>query len=319
MSGVRHLVSDTWCLTPIVLVLVGLPIQAQAAQITGGLSREARMYREEGLKAQQAGEIHDAIAKYQKALLLDPRYATAYNDLGISYEALGQLPEAKQAYLQCLDIDPHYVSAYANLAMLHERQGDFGTALVYWQRRAEMGNRKDPWTNKANERIAELMSQRAPGELTPLTAEQAAPAPVSGRSSLELPAPRPIEPSPQLRKSSTELQIDVGRLSHELAKSYYDLGVAYTELKAYPKAVSAFEKSLAFNPLHAQAHAHLGLLYKHVQNNPDKARQHLETYLHLNPNARDREELEALIAFLQRAQPPLHPAKMPDDSAWGFQ
>lgn len=109
---------------------------------------------------------------------------------------------------------------------------------------------------------------------------------------------------------------DVGRLTQELSNTYFDLGVACTELKAYPNAINAFEKSLALNPLNAQAHAHLGLLYKHVQNDPEKASQHLQAYLQLNPNADDRQELEALIALLQRTQPSR--TSSTPTSAWGL-
>lgn len=313
--------TSLWKCLALLLLLLAWAGPACAGELpAGGLSQEARAYREDGLKAQQSGDVHNAIAKYQKAVLLDPSYATAYNDLGISHEALGQLPEAKQAYLHCLDIDPQYVSAYTNLAMLHERQGDFGTALVYWQRRAEMGTPSDPWTGKAKERIAELMSKRSTEELTPLAAEQTSAGSSPARRSLELPAaPRQVQPGASLRKSSAELEIDVGRLSQELGKTYYDLGVAYTKLKAYPKAVAAFERALAHDPMHAQSHAHLGLLYKHVQNDPQKASRHLQTYLQLTPNATDREELEALIALLQRTQVPQHRPAMPDGSAWGLQ
>lgn len=259
----------------------------------GGLSGEARAYRDEGLKAQQAGELHDAIAKYQKALLLDPAYATAYNDLGVSFEALGQLEQAKRAYLQCLDVNRRYPSAYANLAMLHERQGDFDTALMYWQRRAELGSADDPWTAKAKQRIGELLTKRPTEAVTVFSPEQ---------SSLPPAPPKPAPALLEIRKSSAELEIDVSRLTRELSTVYFDLGVAYTELQAYPKAIEAYEKAVALDPLHAQAHAHLGLLYKHVRNDADKATGHLQTYLQLNPQAKDREELESLLALMQRTQ-----------------
>ena len=96
---------------------------------------------------------------------------------------------------------------------------------------------------------------------------------------------------------------EVGRLTNELAETYYDLGVAYTELRAYSKAIDAYEKSVALNPASGQAYAHLGLLYKQVRHDPDKASRHLHTYLRLNPHAADREELEALLALMQRDQP----------------
>ena len=214
----------------------------------GSLAREACLYRQEGYEAQRAGDMDEAIANYQKAILLDPAYATAYNDLGVSYETLGQLERAKQAYTQCLKINPRHASASVNLARLSEQQGTFDGAL---------------------------------------------------RSRASLPTTR----ASPLSNSDPELESEVGRLTNELAKTYYDLGVAYTELRAYPKAIDAYEKSVALDPASPQAHAHLGLLYKQVRNDPDRASRHLHTYLRLNPHAADREELEALLALMQRDQP----------------
>ena len=210
-------------------------------------------------------------------------YATAYNNLGMSYEMLGQPERAKEAYRQCLQINPRHPHAYVNLALLSERQGKFDDALAYWQRRAELGDPKDPWTQEAQKRAAELTRHRL----------------VASRSRTSL----PTSPAPPLSKSHPELQTEAERLTGELAKAYCNLGVPYTELRVYPKAIDAYEKSLALNPALPQAHAHLGLLYKQVRNDPDKASQHLQTYLRLNPHAADREELEALLALMQRDRP----------------
>lgn len=145
---------------------------------------------------------------------------------------------------------------------------------------------------------------------------QPPPAPASDASEQPLVAlpPVPALPQPSIAQQPM-FWPDMSRLTQALAKVHFDLGVAYTELKAYPKAIAAFEKTLTFNPKHAQAHAHLGLLYKHVQNDPERASRHLQAYLQLNPNADDREELEALIALLQRTQPS-RASTPPPAAAW---
>jgi len=47
---------------------------------------EARLARRQGLKAQQAGQLDEAIIIYKKAITLDPLYVEPYNDLGVVYE-----------------------------------------------------------------------------------------------------------------------------------------------------------------------------------------------------------------------------------------
>ena len=90
------------------------------------------------------------------------------------------------------------------------------------------------------------------------------------------------------------------KFQDEQAKLYADLGVVYTQLKAYSQAIEAYEKSLTLEPANAQVHYHLGLLYKYVRNDVEKASQHLHTYLQMSPNATDRKQLEALLGLMQR-------------------
>ena len=54
------------------------------------MSNEALVYRENGYRAQNIGDIDSAITWYQKACELDSNYAIPHNDLGILYEAKGR-------------------------------------------------------------------------------------------------------------------------------------------------------------------------------------------------------------------------------------
>ncbi|MDP3723228.1 MAG: tetratricopeptide repeat protein [Candidatus Omnitrophota bacterium] len=84
---------------------------------------------------------------------------------------------------------------------------------------------------------------------------------------------------------------------------YHELGVAYTQLQAYTKAIEAFEKALRLNPDNPQTHYHLGLLYKQARKDLQKASHHLRTYLQLSPQASDRKQLEVLLTLMQRERP----------------
>ncbi|HYV93628.1 MAG TPA: tetratricopeptide repeat protein [Chitinophagales bacterium] len=46
---------------------------------------------------------------------------------------------------------------------------------------------------------------------------------------------------------------------------YYNLGIAYRNLKKYPEAVNSFQKSIEINPFHAGSHLMLGLMYLQAQ------------------------------------------------------
>ena len=128
------------------------------------LREEAYTYRAEGYDAQQRGDKANALALYQKAAQLDPSYAAPNNDLGILFEEQGRLEEAERAYQQALRVDPNYLEAHANLAMLYERMGNKELATYHWLKRYEGGDPYDPWTIRAEERLAALgVLEKYPG------------------------------------------------------------------------------------------------------------------------------------------------------------
>ena len=128
------------------------------------LRDEAYTYRAEGYDAQQRGDRATALALYQKAAQLDPTYAAPHNDIGILMEEQGRMEEAERAYQQALRIDPNYLEAHANLAMLYERLGNKELAIYHWLKRYQGGDPYDPWTVRAEERLAALgVLEKYPG------------------------------------------------------------------------------------------------------------------------------------------------------------
>jgi len=120
------------------------------------LQREARAYRVQGIEQQRLGNLDTAMSLYQKSITLDPAYAVPYNDLGILYEANGEVDRAEKSYLKAVMIDPNYASAYSNLACFYENKRDLNKASSYWQKRVELGDPNDPWTEKARQRLKDI-------------------------------------------------------------------------------------------------------------------------------------------------------------------
>jgi tetratricopeptide (TPR) repeat protein len=123
--------------------------------------KQARAYREQGVKLQKEGNISGAITSYQKALLLDPNYVVLYNDVGIMLEAKGEIEQAKDMYLKAIEIAPNYPNSYTNLALLCEGQKDYANAIVYWIKRVTLGDPEDPWTEVARDRLQAIVRASA--------------------------------------------------------------------------------------------------------------------------------------------------------------
>lgn len=118
--------------------------------------QQAKEYRALGLEYQQAGNLNEALAFYQKSIGVYANYAVAYNDIGVVYEALGSLPLAEDNYLKSIKVDPKYASAYTNLALFYEGQRNLEKAQYYWSKRVEVGDPLDPWTQKAVSRLRDI-------------------------------------------------------------------------------------------------------------------------------------------------------------------
>ncbi len=118
---------------------------------------QARMYREAGMKMQQAGDLERALSYYQKAVELDPQLAAVHNDVGVLYEAMGKTDQAEESYRKALKINPAYASAYTNLALLYESKRDLKQAGLCWQQRAQLGPAGDPWAEKAQQRLHDIL------------------------------------------------------------------------------------------------------------------------------------------------------------------
>ncbi|MCX5694036.1 MAG: tetratricopeptide repeat protein [Candidatus Omnitrophica bacterium] len=127
-------------------------------KLTSVKQEQAKKYREAGLECQRIGNAAEALGLYQKAVAIYPDFAVAYNDLGVVFEALGRLDQAEESYLKSVKIDPLYASAYTNLALLYEGKRDLEKAAFYWNKRVEVGQEDDPWTQKAASRLRDIRS-----------------------------------------------------------------------------------------------------------------------------------------------------------------
>lgn len=120
------------------------------------MQEQARNYHNQGWKLQKDGNIDGALSCYQKALLADPGYVAAYNDAGVIFEDRGQPEQAVSMYRKAIEIAPDYPNSYSNLALLYEGQKDYSNALVYWVKRATLGEPSDPWTAAARKRVEDF-------------------------------------------------------------------------------------------------------------------------------------------------------------------
>jgi tetratricopeptide (TPR) repeat protein len=83
----------------------------------------------------KANQIPKAIAKFEKALYIYPRYRDARVDLGVQYARVGRLADARAQFEKALEIGPPAPAIYFDLALasLNARQYD---DAAKWARKA---------------------------------------------------------------------------------------------------------------------------------------------------------------------------------------
>lgn len=150
--------------------------------------QEAAVYRAEGRRLQEMGRPKEALAVYQKAVAVDPKYADAYNDMGVMFETLGQNSRAEEAYKSALRLEPDLTAAHSNLALLYERMGKVKEATEHWAARARIGFPGDLWAMKAREKLVQynVPVPESPAELEEKKAAQVRLAYQAGLNQMEV-------------------------------------------------------------------------------------------------------------------------------------
>lgn len=157
---------------------------------------------------------------WQRAVALNPGYATAHYNLGVLYALQSRRADAERNYSAAIAANPRHVDAHVNLgAILHE-QGRCEEAQALFERALEMEpNRVDLLYN-----LAAVLTRRQ----------------------------RPAEAEAIYRRV-LELKPD-----HEGA--YNNLGVLYRGLKRFAESEQAYRAALAVNPRDGGTYRNMGLL-----------------------------------------------------------
>ena len=90
---------------------------------------EAEGMLAQGVRAQEAGSLPEAIKAYQKATELDPSFFEAHYNLGLALTGSGALSTALAAYEGALAIRPDSLDARYNFALLLKRANYLADAI----------------------------------------------------------------------------------------------------------------------------------------------------------------------------------------------
>jgi tetratricopeptide (TPR) repeat protein len=115
--------------------------QGSKDKVENSITHYWLVYDKQGEQYNEATQFPDAIAEFQKAIIIDPRKADAYINLGYAYHMSMQYDEAIKVFEQALEYAPDNDVLKENLVNVYETkagdlaaQGDYEGALVYFDK-----------------------------------------------------------------------------------------------------------------------------------------------------------------------------------------
>jgi Tfp pilus assembly protein PilF len=102
------------------LIVASLIVAAAAAPLAADERADAKAQVKFGIRVAQLGLWNEAVARWERAVEIDPTYAQAYNNLAIGYEHQGEFDKARGAYEKALQLDPDNTYIKQNYELFRE-------------------------------------------------------------------------------------------------------------------------------------------------------------------------------------------------------
>jgi len=317
--------------------------QAQPAQAEAAFNR--------AMELQRQNQWSEAVTAWRKFLELEPRHAGAHANLGAVLARLGQYDDAVKSYDNALRLNPQLTPALFNLGVAHYRAGQFVKAAETLSRYLAA----EPETWQARQLLGLALVELGRDEEAAPSLEaalKANPQDVSllfGLGLAYLRMHRPDVKTMMDRLAATaggapfahllkgqnyladsdyqhagEALEAAAKLSDDLPRLHFSLGVAYLRTGRNREAIRAFERELNRLPRDYWTLYYLAFLHE-AEGQLDAARERAQLALALQPRSADAGALLGKTLLKQgkaaEAVPPLEiaVAQNPNDSNLRFQ
>ena len=204
-------------------------------------------YLQDGFKAEERGDLDDAIRYYSNVIELNPTGShftfIAYSSRGYTYGSQGKPDKAIEDYTRAIELEPNSALAYSNRGAAYQKQGNLEQAIEDCTSAIELKpNNDQAYKNRGGAYYEQGNLEQAIEDFT----------------------------------SAMELKPDS-------ALAYYNRGVAYHKQGNLEQAIEDYTSAIELNPDNDQAYNNRGTTYQN-QGNLEQAIEDYTKAIELNPD-----------------------------------
>jgi tetratricopeptide (TPR) repeat protein len=224
----------------------------QAKQSFAG-SSQARAMVEQGKRAHQSGQLHQAEQLYRTALGLDPDYPEATHYLGLLYYRLGRLEQALPLLIEACRLDPANALYWFNAGVVSQRAGQTEDAVRCYRQALDLSPRHvDAAVNLGN--VFKEQGRLDDAEQAYDQALRTAPDHVETLNNLGV----LYKERGELERAAASYRRAIA-LKPDYAEALNNLGLVYMDQGRLGEAIDCYEKALRAQPGYLTATYNLGM------------------------------------------------------------
>ena len=256
----------------------------------------AKNYFHQGLKHHNQEEYDLAIAKYNQAILLHPKYADAYNNRGNIYDHQGKYDLTLADYSQAIQLEPKYAKVYYNRGIIYSNQGKYDLALADYNKAIQL---KPKYANAYNNR-GNIYDNQGKYDLALADYNQAI--------QLEPKYAEPYNNRGWAYDNQGKYDLALAdynqaiQLHPRYVKAYNNRGIVYSNQGKYDLAIADYNKAIQLYPKYAHAYYNRGLVNK-TKGNTERAILDFEKAAELYKEEENQRSYQGSLEQLKELQP----------------
>lgn len=196
--------------------------KVQEQVVTEESLKRADQAFQDGLRLHRAGQLEEAVKRYEEALRFSSDHTTAWMNLGVALSGLKKYVEAEKAFLEALKRDGKNIDVLYNLACLYIDAGRISEAKDILEQVIGL----DPTHASAYNNLGHIHKEY-------------------------------LKSFQKAIESFEKALMGYPPNTFDAARCYYNLGNCYQELLEIPKAIDYYRKAIAISPDFVEAHWNL--------------------------------------------------------------